>query len=105
VLNQLELYPETSLENTQILFVSFGDKELMYCLPWLSALRAKGVNAEIYPEPTKMKKQMSYADNKRIPYVAIVGETEMNDSKVMLKNMKTGEQGLVSLDELIVKIC
>jgi histidyl-tRNA synthetase len=104
VLNQLELYPETSLENTQILFVSFGEKELMYSLPWLSALRAKGVNAEVYPESAKMKKQMSYADNKRIPFVAIVGETEMNDSKVMLKNMKTGEQGLISLDELVVML-
>ena len=101
VLNQLELYPETSLENTQILFVSFGEKELMYCLPWLSVLRAIGVNTEIYPEPAKMKKQMSYADNKRIPFVAIVGEAEMNSGKVMLKNMKTGDQSLLSLEELI----
>jgi len=105
LLNQLELYPETSLENTQILFVSFGEKELMYCLPWLSALRSKGINAEIYPEPAKMKKQMSYADNKRIPFVAIVGETEMNAGMVMLKNMKTGEQSLTSLEEVIKKIC
>jgi histidyl-tRNA synthetase len=82
------------------LFVSFGEKELMYCLTWLSALRAKGVNSEIYPEPAKMKKQMSYADNKRIPFVAIVGETEMNEGKVMLKNMKSGEQTLVSTEEL-----
>jgi len=105
LLNQLELYPETSLENTQILFVSFGEKELMYCLPWLSALRSEGINAEIYPEPAKMKKQMSYADNKRIPFVAIVGETEMNAGMVMLKNMKTGEQSLTSLEEVIKKIC
>lgn len=104
VLNQLNLYPETSVEQTQILFVSFGEKELMYSLPWLGALRAKGINAEIYPEPAKMKKQMSYADNKKIPFVAIVGETEMNDGKVMLKNMKTGEQGLVLLEEVIEKI-
>ncbi|MBP1676981.1 MAG: histidyl-tRNA synthetase [Bacteroidetes bacterium] len=101
VLNQLNLYPETSAEQTRILFVSFGQNELMYCLPWLSALRCKGVNAEIYPEPAKMKKQMSYADNKRIPFVAIVGETEMNQNKVMLKDMKTGEQKLASLDEII----
>ena len=100
VLNQLNLYPETSQEQTQILFVSFGEKELLYCLPWLSALRAKGINSEIYPEPAKMKKQMSYADNKRIPFVAIVGETEMNEGKVMLKNMKTGEQKLVSAYEI-----
>jgi len=101
VLNTLNLYPETSIEQTQILFVSFGDKELMYCLPWLSTLRGKGINAEIYPEPAKMKKQMSYADNKRIPFVAIVGETEMNEGKVMLKNMKTGEQSLSTIDEVI----
>jgi len=100
VLNQLDLYPETSMEQTKILFVSFGEKELMYSLPWLKSLRIKGVNAEIYPEPAKMKKQMSYADNKKIPFVAIVGETEMNEGKVMLKNMKSGEQSLVSMVEL-----
>jgi len=104
VLNQLELYPETSMEQTKILFVSFGEKELMYCLPWLNELRSGGVNAEIYPEPAKMKKQMSYADNKKIPFVAIVGETEMNEGKVMLKNMKTGEQKLVERNELIEAI-
>jgi len=100
VLNQLNLYPETSVEQTKILFVSFGEKELMYSLPWLNRLRAKGVNAEIYPEPAKMKKQMGYADNKKIPFVAIVGETEMSEGKVMLKNMKTGEQTLATPDEL-----
>lgn len=104
VLNTLNLYPETSIEQTQILFVSFGDKELMYCLPWLSTLRGKGINAEIYPEPAKMKKQMSYADNKRIPFVAIIGETEMNEGKVMLKNMKTGEQSLSTIDDVIQMI-
>jgi histidyl-tRNA synthetase len=104
VLNQLDLYPETSVEQTKILFVSFGEKELMYSLPWVKRLREAGVNAEIYPESVKMKKQMSYADNKKIPFVAIVGETEMNEDKVMLKNMKTGEQGLVLLDEVIGKL-
>ena len=104
VLNQLNLYPETSVEQTKILFVSFGEKELMYSLPWLSSLRAKGVNAEIYPEAAKMKKQMSYADNKKIPFVAIVGETEMNEGKVMLKNMKSGEQILSTLEEVIEMI-
>ena len=101
VLNQLKLYPETSVEQTKILFVSFGEKELMYSLPWLSSLRAKGINAEIYPESAKMKKQMSYADNKKIPFVAIVGETEMNEGKVMLKNMKTGEQALATLEAVL----
>lgn len=104
VLNQLDLYPETSMEQTKILFVSFGEKELMYCLPLLNALRSKGINAEIYPEPAKMKKQMSYADNKKIPFVAIVGETEMAENKVMLKNMKTGQQGLASLEEIVATI-
>ena len=101
VLNQLNLYPETSEEQTQILFVSFGEKELAYCLPWASELRKRGMNVEIYPEPVKMKKQMSYADSKKIPFVAIVGETEMKENKVMLKNMKTGEQKLVDLENLI----
>lgn len=104
VLNTLNLYPETSVEQTQLLFVCFGDKELMYSLPWLNQLRSKGINTEIYPEPAKMKKQMSYADNKRIPYVAIVGETEMNEGKVMLKDMKSGEQSLMNFDELISKL-
>ena len=100
VLNQLNLYPETSQEQTRVLFVSFGDSELRYCLSWANALRQQGVNTEIYPEPAKMKKQMSYADNNNIPFVAIVGETEMQENKVMLKNMKTGEQKLVNLAEL-----
>lgn len=104
VLNQLNLYPETSAEQTQILFVSFGEKELMYCLPWLKTLRNKGINAEIYPEPAKMKKQMSYADNKNIPFAAIVGENEMTEGKVMLKNMKTGEQQLMSLEEVLMEM-
>lgn len=101
VLNQLNLYPETSEEQTRILFVSFGEKELMYCLPWLKTLRENGINCEIYPEPAKMKKQMSYADNKNIPFVAIVGENEMTENKVMLKNMKTGEQQFCSLEETL----
>ena len=101
VLNQLNLYPETSQEQTRVLFVSFGDTELRYCLSWANALRQQGINTEIYPEPAKMKKQMSYADNKNIPFVAIVGETEMQENKVMLKNMKTGEQKLTCLEEII----
>lgn len=104
VLNTLNLYPETSVEQTQLLFVCFGDKELMYSLPWLSQLRNNGINTEIYPEPAKLKKQMSYADNKRIPYVAIVGENEMNEGKVMLKDMKSGEQSPMNFDELISKL-
>jgi len=101
VLNQLNLYPESTANQTQLLFVSFGENELNYCIPWASYLRSNGINVEIYPEPAKLKKQMSYADNKAIPYVAIVGETEMKENKATLKNMKTGEQQLVSEDELI----
>ncbi|MDL2290129.1 histidine--tRNA ligase [Paludibacteraceae bacterium OttesenSCG-928-F17] len=100
VLNQLDLYPTTSEEQTQILFVHFGEKEREFCLPWLQTLRRKGVNCEVYPDTTKMKKQMSYADDNKIPYVAIVGETEMQENKVMLKNMISGEQKLSSLEEV-----
>ena len=104
VLNQLNLYPETSAEQTQILFVSFGEKELAYCVPWANELRQKGINVEIYPDPAKMKKQMSYADSKNIPFVAIVGENEMNENKVMLKDMKSGEQKLVGIDSLTLTL-
>jgi histidyl-tRNA synthetase len=101
VLNQLDLYPATWTEQTQLLFVSFGQEELNYCLPWLAVLRNKGVNVEVYPEPSKMKKQMSYADDKKIPFVAIVGESEMNQNKIMLKDMKSGMQEMKSMEELI----
>lgn len=104
VLNQLQLYPETSQDETKVLFVSFGQAELRYCLPWVNKLRAGGINSELYPELAKMKKQMTYADNKQIPYVAIVGQTEMEANKVMLKNMKTGEQFLCTIDELIAAV-
>jgi histidyl-tRNA synthetase len=101
VLNQLNLYPTSTSNQTQLLFVSFGENELNYCISWASNLRSDGLNVEIYPEPTKLKKQMSYADNKAIPFVAIVGETEMKENKVTLKDMKTGEQQLVSEEEMI----
>lgn len=101
VLNQLDLYPKDAVAGTQVLFVNFGEKEMAYCLPVLSRLRAAGVSAEIYPDSTKMKKQMSYANAKAVPFVAMVGENEMNENKVMLKNMLTGEQNLVTVDELL----
>ncbi len=97
VLNQLDLYPQELLASTQILFATFGENEFNYALNLLKKVRSNGISAEIYPEPVKMKKQMSYADNKAIPYVAIVGETEMAENKVMLKNMVTGEQQLVDI--------
>lgn len=104
VLNQLNLYPQTNKEQTKLLFVCFGKEEQNYSLSWALALRQEGVNVEIYPELAKMKKQMGYADNKHIPFVAIVGETEMANQQVMLKNMMTGEQELVSLDELKMRL-
>jgi histidyl-tRNA synthetase len=104
VLNQLELYPKEAVNGTQLLFVNFGDKEAAYSLPILSQVRLAGIRSEIFPDSSKMKKQMSYANAKNIPFVAIVGENEMNEGKVTLKNMETGEQTLVSADELIAAI-
>ncbi len=101
VLNQLELYPEAVSTATQLLFVAFGAAEMDYCLPILHQARQAGIRAEIYPDAAKMKKQMQYANAKHIPYVAIAGETEMAEGKVMLKNMTTGEQALVTPTELI----
>lgn len=101
VLNQLDLYPQELLASTQILFATFGENEFNFALNLLKEVRNNGISAEIYPEPVKMKKQMSYADNKAIPYVAIVGETEMAENKVMLKNMVTGEQQLVGIAEVV----
>ena len=100
VLAELNLYPASMLESTQVLFAAFGDSELRYALGWAKELRAKGVRVEVYPEPAKMKKQMSYADAKQIPYVAIVGGNEMESNTVMLKEMSSGEQKQVTLEQL-----
>ncbi len=100
VLTELNLFPKTLQSTTQILFAAFGDAELTYALKWAKELRQAGKAVEVYPEPAKMKKQMSYADAKQIPFVAIVGGDEMVQNKVMLKNMTTGEQKLVTLEEL-----
>lgn len=104
VLNQLDLYPTESRQTTRLLFVCFGNQEMEYALPLLKQVRDHGVSAEIYPEPAKMKKQMSYADSKQIPFVAIIGENEMSQNKVMLKNMTTGEQTPVTPEELLRQI-
>lgn len=101
VLNQLDLYPKDALQTTQLLFVNFGEKEEAYLLPLVAQVRAAGIRTELYPESAKMKKQMGYADTKKIPYVAIVGETEMAEGKINVKNMITGEQQLLTVDELI----
>nr|WP_319570885.1 histidine--tRNA ligase [uncultured Draconibacterium sp.] len=101
VLVQLDAFPEESLETTKALFVNFGEKEEAYCLPVLAKLRKNGVNAEIFPESAKMKKQMTYANRKEIAYVILAGDNEMAASKFTLKNMETGEQQLVNSEELI----
>ena len=103
VLNQLDLYPADSLMTTQLLFVNFGATEESYLLPIISQVRAAGIRSELFPETAKMKKQMGYADTKKIPFVAIVGETEMNEGKINLKNMITGEQKPVTVEELIAQ--
>jgi len=100
VLNQLDLYPEAVTTATQVLFINFGEKETAYSLPILASLREQGIRCEIYPDASKMKKQMGYANQKGIPFVIMTGETEMTEGKVMFKNMTTGEQQLVSPEEI-----
>ena len=101
VLNQLDLYPKEAVNGTQLLFVNFGEAEAAYVLPVLHTVREAGIRAEIYPDSAKMKKQMSYANAKGIPFVALVGENELNEGKVTLKNMDTGEQKLLSPEALV----
>ena len=104
VLNALDLYPKETLSATQVLFINFGDKETTYCLPIVAKARQNGIRTEIYPDSAKMKKQMSYANAKGIPFVALAGENEISQGKVMLKNMATSEQNLVTPDELIAAV-
>ncbi|MDO4949527.1 MAG: histidine--tRNA ligase [Bacteroidales bacterium] len=104
VLNQLGLYPAEVADTTKILFVNFGEKESMFALKAMQQLRQAGINVEIYPDCTKMKKQMSYANAKNIPYVAIIGEEELNQGKIMLKDMNTGQQQLLTTDEVLAQI-
>lgn len=104
VMNQLDIFPKDSTATTRVLFVNFGEKEEAFCLPILKTLRNAGINSEIYPEAAKMKKQMTYADKKSIPYVALVGENEINNNVVTLKNMLTGEQESVAVSSLVDKL-
>ena len=104
VLNQLELYPKEAVNGTELLFVNFGEDEADNSLSVLTKVRAAGIRAEMYPDSAKMKKQMTYANAKNIPFVAIVGENEMKENKVLLKNMLSGEQTLLGSDELIAAI-
>ena len=104
VLNQLELYPKEAVNETQLLFINFGEKEAAFAMQTLLQVRAAGIRAELFPDTCKMKKQMSYANAHNIPFVALVGENELAEGKVMLKNMETGEQQLVTPAELIEKV-
>ncbi len=101
VLNSLDLYPKDITTGTQLLFINFGSKETTYCMPIVTAARADGIRTEIYPDSVKMKKQMSYANANSIPFVALVGEDEMSNGLVALKNMETREQKKVSPQEMI----
>ena len=101
VLNQLDLYPKEAVKGTQLLFINFGEREAAFSLQVLAQVRAAGIRAELYPDCCKMKKQMSYANSKGVPFVALVGENELNEGKVTLKNMSTGEQCLLTPDELV----
>ena len=101
VLNALDCYPKDAVNGTQLLFINFGDKETAYCLPAVAKARAAGIRTEIFPDSSKMKKQMSYANAKQIPYVVLAGENEMAEGKLTLKNMQSGEQQLVNIEELI----
>ncbi|SEV83311.1 histidyl-tRNA synthetase [Prevotella sp. khp7] len=101
VLNALDAYPKDAVNGTQLLFINFGEKETAYCLPAVAKARAAGIRTEIFPDSSKMKKQMSYANAKQIPFVALAGENEMKDGKLTLKNMLTGDQQLVDAEQLI----
>ena len=101
VMNQLELYPQESIITTQIMFVNFGEKEALHSLQLISQIRNEGISAELYPSSDKMKKQMGYANSHNIPYVAIIGESEMNEGTITVKNMNSGEQKSLNINELI----
>jgi histidyl-tRNA synthetase len=105
VLNEVG-YPEdvTAKEGTRVLFANFGGEDEKHSLRLLKQVREKGIASEIYPDKVKMAKQFKYADDKQIPFVAIIGENERNSNTIMLKDLKSGEQSLISFDELINKI-
>ncbi len=101
VLTQLQLFPKATVDSTKLLFVNLGEAEEAFCLPVLAEVRKAGINAEIFPDQSKMKKQMTWANNKNIPFVAIVGEDELAQGKINLKNMLSGDQQMVDAQELI----
>ena len=101
VLNTLDCYPKDAVNGTQLLFINFGEKETAYCLPFVAQARAAGIRTEIFPDSSKMKKQMSYANAKQIPFVVLAGDNEITAQKLTLKNMLTGEQQLLDISEII----
>ena len=101
VLNQLQGFPEDRLQGSRILFVNFGEKEALCAMKMIRRVREAGISAEMYPDPAKLKKQMGYADSRKIPYVAVIGEEEMEKQMITLKDMTTGTQSMVSPEELI----
>lgn len=104
VLNTLDLFPKEAVSGTRLLFVNFGEIETAYCLPIAAKVRAAGIRTEIYPDASKMKKQMNYANAKGIPFVALAGGNEMSEGKITLKDMTTGEQRTVTPDGLIATV-
>lgn len=101
VLETLDLYPESTHSGTQLLFINFGEKALDYILPLLGELRSEGITAEVYPDDAKMKKQMSYANALSIPYVAFIGDDEIEQHTISVKDMESGEQQSYTTEELI----
>ncbi len=104
VLEELGLFPETITKSTEVLFINFGDKESLFSLKAIKALRENNINAELYPDSAKMKKQMNYANKRNIPYVVLVGEEELKNNQFTLKNMISGEQDKVDLEALVTKL-
>ena len=104
VLEELDLFPETVSKNVEVLFINFGDKEALFSLKAIKHLRLQGINAELYPDIAKMKKQMNHANKRAIPFVVLVGDQEIDSNTYTLKNMGSGEQDKVSLDALTSKI-
>jgi histidyl-tRNA synthetase len=100
LLEELKLFPDSKNDGVQVMFVNFGDNEALYCMKAVRQLREQGINAELYPDSVKMKKQMNYANKNAIPYVALVGEEEMNANEITMKNMESGDQNKISFSEL-----
>ena len=104
VLNQLDCYPKDATTGTRLLFINFGERETAYCMPVVAKAREAGIRTELFPDAAKMKKQMSYANAKQIPFVVLAGENEIQAGRLTLKNMLTGEQQLLTPEELIEEV-